>query len=139
MIGSEPIRSENHQHFEIAHLLDGPSAEGKAITLLQLIATDHQPGIALADTAEGLLLRSGDSLDTTPHDDRVDEAKQTEMAFHGKYKAKTHATRCNPAPYHTVIRLKFIEAVSKVQANTSDGVAIGQSDAVIKATANARH
>jgi hypothetical protein len=65
--------------------------------------------------------------------------KQTEMAFHGKYKAKTHATRCNPAPYHTVIRLKFIEAVSKVQANTSDGVASGQSDAVIKATANARH
>jgi hypothetical protein len=139
MIGSEPIRSENHQNFEIAHLLDGPSAEGKAITLLQLITADHQPGIALADTAEGLLLRSGDSLDTTPHDDRVDEAKQTEMAFHGKYKAKTHATRCNPAPYHTVIRLKFIEAVSKVQANTSDSVASGQSDAVIKATANARH
>jgi hypothetical protein len=97
MIGSEPIRSENHQHFEIAHLLDGPSAEGKAITLLQLITADHQPGIALADTAEGLLLRGGNSLDTTPHDDRVDEAKQTEMAFHGKYKAKTYATRCNPA------------------------------------------
>jgi hypothetical protein len=38
-----------------------------------------------------------------------------------------------------MIRLKFIEAVSKVQANTSDGVASGQSDAVIKATANARH
>ena len=115
MIGGEPIRSENHQHFEIAHLLDGPSAERKAITLLQLITADHQPGIALVDTAEGLLLRGGNSLDTTPHDDRVDEAKQTEMAFHGKHKAKTYATGYNPAPYHSVIRLKFIEAVSKVQ------------------------
>ena len=81
MIGSEPIRSENHQHFEIAHLLDGPSAEGKAITLLQLITADHQPGIALADTAEGLLLRGGNSLDTTPHDDRVDETKQPKWLF----------------------------------------------------------
>ena len=98
MIGSEPIRSENHQHFKIAHLLDGSFAEGKAITLLQLITADHQPGIALADTAKGLILRGGDSFDTTPHDDRVDEAKQSEMAFHSKYKAKTYATRCNPAP-----------------------------------------
>ena len=128
MIGGEPIRSENHQHFEIAHLLDGPSAEGKAITLLQMITADHQPGIALADTAEGLLLRGGDSLDTTPHDDRVDEAKQTEMAFHGKYKAKTHTTGYNPAPYHAVIRLKFIEAVSKVQANTLSAVAGEQTE-----------
>jgi hypothetical protein len=61
------------------------------------------------------------------------------MAFHGKYKAKTYATGYNPAPYHAVIRIKFIEAVCKVQANTSDGVASGQSDTVIKATANARH
>jgi len=128
MIGGEPIRSENHQHFEITHLLDGPSAEGKAITLLQLITADHQPGIALADTAEGLLLRGGDSLDTTPHDDRVDEAKQTEIAFHGKYKAKTHTTGYNPAPYHAVIRLKFIEAVSKVQANTLSAVAGEQTE-----------
>jgi uncharacterized protein YoaH (UPF0181 family) len=38
-----------------------------------------------------------------------------------------------------VIRLKLIETVGKVQANTSGGVASGQSVAAIAATANARH
>jgi hypothetical protein len=50
------------------------------------------------------------------------------MAFHGKYKAKTYATRCNPTPYHAVIRLKFIEAVSKVQANTLSAAAGEQTE-----------
>jgi hypothetical protein len=68
------------------------------MTLHQLITADQQPGTALADTADGLLLRGSDSLDATPHDDRMDEAKQSEMAFHGKYKAKSHATGYNPAP-----------------------------------------
>lgn len=68
------IAGEHHDHLEIAHSLQGSTAEGKAGTFGELIAADEQPRLARTDAVQRLLFGGGDTLDELRIANRADES-----------------------------------------------------------------
>jgi hypothetical protein len=111
------VAGEHHQHPQIRDGLEGSAAEGEAIALGQLITADQQAWAVLAHAKQRLLLRGGDALDASALQNRMDDGRDPQVAFHRHHEAQAHATGDDPSGHHSGGWLEQMQAISEVQTS----------------------